>query len=288
MLQKIEFDKMQGLGNDYVYLTCLETVPLGLSSLAKDISDRHFGVGGDGLVVITRSDCADFRMIMFNADGSEAQMCGNASRCIGKLVFDSGLTRNTSISLETKAGVKPLHLNILHGRVESVTVNMGKPFLKKDDIPVMHDETNEFPILKRICLGKRTFDVYCVGMGNPHGVIFENLSDEEFAYYGPLLESHPVWPEKANIEFVSVLDKHNVSMRVWERGTGETLACGTGACASAVAAVMTGQTANDVNVVMKGGSLNIRLDDNSDVLMTGPAEHVAHGFYFWKTPMTVI
>lgn len=271
---------MEGLGNDYVYLTCMDALPDNMPRLARDISDRHFGVGGDGMVVITRSDVADFRMIMFNNDGSEAQMCGNASRCIARLVYEKGLTDKQEITLETLTGIKYLKLNFRDGKIENVSVNMSLPFLKTADIPVMATDIIDPVPVHYIKMGGRDLRVHCVGMGNPHGVIFSEVDEEYFRTNGPQLECHEIWPEKANIEFVKVVDSHNIEMRVWERGTGETLACGTGACAAAVAAILTGRTANDVNVHMKGGTLNIRLNPTGEVIMTGPATHVATGTYF--------
>ena len=287
-MQKIVFDKMQGLGNDYVYLVCMDptSIPHDLKRLAIDISDRHFGVGGDGLVVITRSDVADFRMIMFNNDGSEAQMCGNASRCIARLVYESGLTDRTEFTLETLAGIKHLKLNLKEGsrEIESVSVNMGRPILETMAIPTVDtaDRDASGVAIQHVEMGGRELDIFCVGMGNPHGVIYMDVDEEFFQAYGRQLEHHPVWPEKANIEFVTVESPHRIRMRVWERGTGETLACGTGACASAVASILTGRTDNDVDVVMKGGTLNVKLNDKGEIIMTGNAQHVAHGEYFWN------
>ena len=282
MVQPIAFDKMEGLGNDYVYLTCMESLPADMSRLARAISDRHFGVGGDGMVVVTRSDKADFRMIMFNNDGSEAQMCGNASRCIGRLVYEKGFTHKRELTLETGAGIKHIALNFKGKEIESVSVNMGKPFLKADKIPVIGADTDKpFPI-HEVEVGGKKLAIHCVGMGNPHGVIFMDVEEEFFQQYGPELEQNAIWPEKANIEFVRIGDPHNIDMRVWERGTGETLACGTGACASAVASILLGKTANEVNVRMKGGILNIRLDAEGDVIMTGEATLVASGIYYYN------
>lgn len=282
IMKQIHFDKMEGLGNDYVYLTCLDELPENLPVLAKDISDRHYGVGGDGMVIITKSDIADFRMIMFNSDGSEAQMCGNASRCIARLVFEKGLTTKKEFSLETRAGIKHLKLNFKGKTLDSVSVNMGRPFLKASEIPVIDSEIMvPFPV-HDIKFDENVMNVHCVGMGNPHGVIFMDVDEDTFPYYGPKLEHHSIWPEKANIEFVKITGRHNIEMRVWERGTGETLACGTGACASAVASILTGQTDNEVTVKMKGGSLHIRLNNEGEVIMTGNAVHVATGIYYWK------
>ena len=282
MVQPIAFDKMEGLGNDYVYLTCMESLPADMSRLARAISDRHFGVGGDGMVVVTRSDKADFRMIMFNNDGSEAQMCGNASRCIGRLVYEKGFTHKRELTLETRAGIKHIALNFKGNEIESISVNMGKPFLKADKIPVIGADTdNPFPI-HDVEVGGKKLVIHCVGMGNPHGVIFMDVEEEFFQQYGPELEHNAIWPEKANIEFVRIADPHNIDMRVWERGTGETLACGTGACASAVASILLGKTANEVNIRMKGGILNVRFYAEGDVIMTGEATLVASGTYYYN------
>lgn len=281
-IKEIEFFKMEGLGNDYVYLLCMEKVPEDLPQLAKDISDRHFGVGSDGLIVVTKSEIADFRMIMFNADGSEAQMCGNASRCIALLVYSQGLTTKKEFTLETRAGTKHLKLNFKSDRIENVSVNMGSPFINAEDIPVVKSDNFEPVVLHEVEMGGRNLTVNCIGMGNPHGVIFLDVEEDYFQTNGPLLENHPIWPEKANIEFVTVLDPHTVRMRVWERGSGETLACGTGACATAVACILSGRTENDVTVIMKGGQLNVRLNDNGEIIMTGDARLVAKGTYYWN------
>ena len=281
-MKDIKFYKMEGLGNDYVYLLCMDKVPDDLSRLSRDISDRHFGVGSDGLIVITRSEIADFRMIMFNADGSEAQMCGNASRCIALLVHTLGLTDRQEFTLETLAGVRQLKLNMEGGKVVNVSVNMGKPWLKAAEIPVVPSGVESPLVEHRIEMEGKSLSIYCVGMGNPHGVIFQKVDDEFFRTCGPRLECHEIWPEKANIEFVEILDPHTVRMRVWERGSGETLACGTGACATAVACILTGRTQNDVTVIMKGGQLNIRLNERGEVIMTGDARLVAEGTYYWN------
>lgn len=275
-----DFFKMEGLGNDYVYMPCLDSIPEELPALAREISDRHFGVGGDGLVVVTHSDVADFRMIMFNADGSEAQMCGNASRCIARLVYDKGLTSKQDITLETRAGIKQLRINLVDGEFQSVSVNMGKPFLEAAEIPTLTGKICQGLTKHDIEVGNREIEVWCVGMGNPHGVIFMDVTEEFFRTYGPQIENHRIWPEKANIEFVKVVDSANIDMRVWERGTGETLACGTGACAAAVASILLAKTGNDVQVRMKGGNLNIKLSPEGDIIMTGPARLVAQGVYF--------
>lgn len=287
--RKICFTKMQGAGNDYIYIDALDSptsVTLGevdLPDLAKRISDRHFGVGGDGLIVMMPSANADFRMRMFNADGSEAQMCGNASRCIGKYLHDKGFTDKKDISLETKCGIKILHLDVVDGETRSVTVDMGPYYLKRGDIPAAGD-AEEFMIDEPVHAGDTTFLVTGVGMGNPHGVIFvDRITDRHVHYYGKILENSDVWPERSNIEFVKVLDRSSVEMRVWERGSGETLACGTGSCASAVASYLKGFTEKDVSVRLLGGTLDIHIDETTGhVFMHGPAEFVADGVYYYN------
>lgn len=273
---------MHGAGNDYIYIEALDMVPEKLPLLAKEISSRHFGVGSDGLVAIMRSDHADFRMRMFNADGSEAQMCGNASRCIGKYVYERGLTKKTTLSLETLAGIKELRLNVGDGEVKSVEVDMGVPTMNPEEVPVMSD--NGAAVIERLIeAGGREFKVTAVGMGNPHGVIFTNeLTDEIVVGCGPLLEEAAIWPEKANIEFAEVVDRNHIRMRVWERGSGETLACGTGACACVAAAVSLGLTDRDVELSLPGGKLRVRFDEESGhIFLSGGAEFIADGVYYY-------
>lgn len=277
----IRFTKMHGIGNDYIYINCMESVPERLPDLAREMSDRHMGVGGDGIVLICPSDVADFRMRMFNNDGSEARMCGNASRCIAKYVHDHGLTRNNPISLETLSGIKALSLNMEGDEVASVTVDMGEPSMDKEVIPVIAEEDRV--VEKPVSTPFGEVNVTAVSMGNPHGVIFvDRIEDVPFDQLGPYMERHEMWPDRANIEFAQVLDPENIRMRVWERGTGETLACGTGACATAVAAVLTGRTGKSVTLHLRGGDLHIELADNGHVMMTGPAEEVFEGVYHRK------
>lgn len=260
--KKVNFTKMQGAGNDYIYINAMDTIPENLPLLSRQISDRHFGIGSDGLVAIMPSDTADFRMRMFNADGSEAEMCGNASRCIGKYVYERGLTDKRTITLETLAGIKMLLLDVEDGVVNSVTVDMGEP------------EINIVDGLE--------FAVTAVSMGNPHAVIFcDEITDELVLCYGPKLESDPVFPNKSNIEFARIIDRSHIQMRVWERGTGETLACGTGACATLVAAVVNGLADRTAVVHLLGGDLEIRWDENTNhVYLNGGAEFVADGNYY--------
>ena len=272
----IKFTKMQGLGNDYVYIDATKENIENPSMLSKYISDRHFGVGSDGLILICPSDKADFRMRMFNSDGSEAEMCGNGIRCVGKFVYDKKLTDKTLVTIETKAGIKNLKLNVKDEEVDTVRVDMGTPILESEKIPVITDEKIA-QNLKLNALDK-SFNFTCVSMGNPHAVtIVDNVSDFDVKKYGSILEINEVFPNKTNVEFVEIKDPENIKMRVWERGTGETLACGTGACASAVACNLNGLTKNNVNVELLGGNLNIELGGDNHVYMTGPAITVFEG-----------
>ncbi len=276
----ISFTKMHGIGNDYIYINCMESVPDRLPELAEEMSDRHFGVGGDGIVLICPSDKADFRMRMFNNDGSEARMCGNASRCIAKYVHDHKLTDKTCISLETLSGIKVLSLNMSpSGEVESVTVDMGEPELNAGLVPVR--STAEKMVEELVATSCGEVRVTAVSMGNPHGVVFvDRIEDIPFETLGPELEKHSMWPDRANIEFLQIISPSEARMRVWERGTGETLACGTGACASAVAAALTGRCGREVTIHLRGGDLHIRWADNGHVMMTGGATEVFEGNYY--------
>ncbi|WP_303023130.1 diaminopimelate epimerase [Duncaniella muris] len=276
----ISFTKMHGIGNDYIYINCMESVPDRLPELAEEMSDRHFGVGGDGIVLICPSDKADFRMRMFNNDGSEARMCGNASRCIAKYVHDHKLTDKTCISLETLSGIKVLSLNMSpSGEVESVTVDMGEPELNAGLVPVR--STAEKMVEEPVATSCGEVRVTAVSMGNPHGVVFvDRIEDVPFETLGPELEKHSMWPDRANIEFLQIISPSEARMRVWERGTGETLACGTGACASAVAAALTGRCGREVTIHLRGGDLHIRWADNGHVMMTGGATEVFEGNYY--------
>lgn len=280
--RQIRFSKMQGAGNDYIYIDATQSVPSNPESLAIRMSDRHFGIGSDGLVMILPSDKADFRMRMFNSDGSEAEMCGNATRCIGKYVFEKGLTSKTILTLETKAGIKHLNLHLADEKVREVTVDMGEPILTPSQIPVRSDNP-ERKIAENEIVGGDEYIITGVSMGNPHAVIFvDNISDEMVLVKGPILETAEIFPRKSNIEFAKVLDRNNIEMRVWERGTGETLACGTGACATAVAAVLCGLTDREVNLHLRGGKLKIHWKpETNHVLMTGPAEFICDGEYFY-------
>ena len=246
--------------------------------LSKKLSDRHFGVGGDGIVLILPSDKADFRMRMFNADGSEGKMCGNASRCIGKYVYDKKLTNKTKVTLETLAGIKTLNLTVNNGEVTEVEVNMGEAIIEPKSIPVLFDKEQVVDENMNVC--GEEYKVTCVSMGNPHCIVYmDNIDDLEIEKIGPKFENHELFPERINTEFVEVIDKNTLKMRVWERGSGETLACGTGACAVTVASVLNGFCNRDEEVTVKllGGDLKIKYLSNGLVYMTGPAEFAFEG-----------
>ena len=274
----MKFTKMHGIGNDYIYFNCLDNDIKDPNGLSIALSDRHVGVGGDGIVMIMRSKVADFRMRMFNADGSEGKMCGNATRCIGKYVYEKGLTDKTEFTLETLGGIKVLKLNVSDGKVISVTVDMGKAILKPADIPVLLD--GDCIVSKKTMLAGKEHEITCVSMGNPHCVIFtkdiDNLNLEKI---GPDYENDPIFPERVNTEFVEIIDNKTLKMRVWERGSGETWACGTGASAVCVAAVLNGICDYDTDVLVKlrGGDLTINYKKDGTVYMTGPATFVFDG-----------
>lgn len=267
----MRFTKMEGCGNDYIYINCFVETVEHPEKLAIAMSERHFGVGADGLVLILPSQKGDFRMRMFNLDGSEGEMCGNAVRCIGKYVYERGLTQKERISLETAGGMKYLELHVRDGMVETVTVDMGEPILEAAQIPVRSEKQ---PVMgESVQILDRALTFTCVSMGNPHGVTFvEHVADYPVERYGRAAEIHPMFPKKANIEFVEVLDDAHIKMRVWERGSGETWACGTGASASVVACVLNGRTGRKVEAELIGGKLTIewKAADNH-VYMTGPA-----------------
>ncbi len=273
----IKFTKMHGLGNDYVYIDAINQKIQNESKLAQFVSNRHFGIGSDGLILICESKVADFKMRMFNSDGSEAEMCGNGIRCVGKFVYDKGFTSKTTVTIETLAGIKTLKLNIKDKKVETVRVDMGEPILEADKIPVI---SKEEPVKNlELEAENRKFKFTCVSMGNPHAItIVENTKEFEVERYGKILEVDKAFPKKANIEFAQVIDKENIKMRVWERGAGETLACGTGACATAVACNLLNLTGRKVNIELLGGILNIEWNENDNhIYMTGPAVTVFDG-----------
>lgn len=276
---KIKFTKMQGCGNDYVYVNCMDKLIDNPEKVSQYISDRHFGIGSDGLILICPSDVADFRMAMYNADGSEGKMCGNGVRCIAKYVYEYGLTDKKKISLETKSGIKYLDMDIEDGKVQMVKVNMGAPVLKPAEIPVKTDNSMDSFINQPLDVDGNTFMVTCVSMGNPHAVVFiDDTKNLDIRKYGPGFEKHPAFPEQVNTEFVQVISRNEINMRVWERGSGETFACGTGTCASVVACVLNDKTDEKVTVHLLGGDLFIEYNrDNGTVWMTGPAEIVFDG-----------
>lgn len=274
----VKFTKMHGLGNDYVYMDAINQKIENRSELAKFVSDRHFGIGSDGLILICPSEKADFRMQMFNQDGSEAEMCGNGIRCVGKFVYDKGLTNKTTITVETLAGIKTLVMTEKNGKIEAVRVDMGEPILEPKLIPVISEEN---PVKNlQLKAEDKEFKFTCVSMGNPHAVAFieEDVNDFDICKYGAKLEVNKAFPNKANIEFINVIDDKTLKMRVWERGAGETLACGTGACASAVAAMLNGYTSREVTVHLLGGDLKIEWSKaDNHVYMTGTATTVFEG-----------
>ena len=273
----MKFTKMHGCGNDYVYVNCFKEHIEDRNTLAHRISDRHFGIGSDGMICIDPSEIADFKMDMYNADGSQGKMCGNGIRCVGKYVYDYGLTRKTCVTIETLGGIKTLHLNVQNGTVQTVRVCMETPLLHPEQIPVSieGDSVIDYPLE----VNGKIWNITCVSMGNPHAVTFvDDAKSLNLNQIGPQFEHHNSFPESVNTEFVTILDKDNVFMRVWERGSEETLACGTGACAVAVACMLSGRTNLAVNVHTNGGVLLIEWDQNQNlVYMTGPAEIVFEG-----------
>lgn len=295
----MKFTKMHGIGNDYVYVNCLEEEVEHPEEVSRFVSDRHFGIGSDGLILIKNSQIADFEMAMYNADGSRGEMCGNGIRCVAKYVYDYGLTDKTSISVETLAGIKYLDLTIQEeaaeksssgelcgkkrGKVAMVKVNMGSPELAAEKIPVVMEASqadNSQVVNVPLEVKGKAYQMTCVSMGNPHCVIFmeEDVRNLDLEKIGPDFENHPRFPKRINTEFVNVIDKHTLRMRVWERGSGETLACGTGACATAVAAMVNGLAEQEVTVQLLGGDLQIQWAGGQEpVYMTGPATTVFDG-----------
>ena len=276
----MKFTKMHGLGNDYVYVNCLEEEIPDRGALAIAVSDRRFGIGGDGLICIDASEKADFSMDMYNLDGSKSQMCGNGIRCVGKYVYDKGLTDKTTLTIESGGEMKTLDLQLAGGKVETVRVDMGAPVLKPADIPIQ--ARGEAFIHQPIEVLGETYHITCVSMGNPHAVTFvEDLGQLNLPLIGPAFEHHPLFPQRVNTEFIQVADRKHLNMRVWERGSGETLACGTGAAASVVAAVLNGLCEEKVTVHLLGGDLEIHWDrgGTGSVFMTGPAVTVFEGEY---------
>lgn len=273
----MKFTKMQGLGNDYVYVDAIHQEIKDESDLAQFVSNRHFGIGSDGLILICQSERADFKMRMFNADGSEAEMCGNGIRCVGKFVYDKGLTSKTTITIETLAGIKRLNLNTKEGKVQTVQVDMGKPILEPEKIPVKSQKDSVLDL--RLTAAEKEFSLSCISMGNPHAITKVDKVDEfDIEIYGKEIETHPIFPNKTNVEFIEIISPEKIKMRVWERGAGETLACGTGACAVAVACSLLGLTKRKVEVELLGGNLFIEWrEEDNHVYMTGPAVTVFEG-----------
>lgn len=282
----MKFTKMHGCGNDYVYVDCTKEVIPNISETAIRVSDRHFGIGSDGLILIKASDVADFEMDMYNADGSRGKMCGNGIRCVAKYVYDHGLTDKTTITVNTLSGVKTLKLTVEDGKVSKVRVDMGEPELIPAQVPVkasvlgLADDRREAIVAEPLEIKGRSYDITCVSMGNPHCITFieEDVRDFPLEAVGPVFEKHELFPERVNTEFINVIDKNHLRMRVWERGSGETLACGTGACAVAVASYLNGFTGRSVDIELLGGHLEVVYDEKTNhVFMTGPATEVFSG-----------
>lgn len=283
----MKFTKMHGIGNDYVYVNCFREKVENPAEVAKFVSDRHFGIGSDGLILIKPSDVADCEMEMYNADGSRGKMCGNGIRCVAKYVYDYGITDKTQISVATGSGIKYLDLTVEDGKVALVKVDMGAPILKAAQIPVavsalkpeegLNDESEV--VAATINVKGDDYKITCVSMGNPHGIVcVEDVDGLEIEKIGPHFENHPAFPDRVNTEFIRVIDRKTVQMRVWERGSGETWACGTGACGVAVACILNGWTEEEVTVKLRGGDLKIRWDrEQNTVFMTGPATVVFDG-----------
>ncbi len=275
----MKFTKMQGIGNDYVYVNCFEEDVKNPSELAITISDRHFGIGSDGLILIMPSQNADARMRIFNADGSEAQMCGNGIRCVAKYMYSSGLKKNDRMTIETSAGLKSIELTVENDNVSQIKVEMGKPELLRHDIPMVGENTHV--INESLQLNDTVLNITCVSMGNPHCITFvDNIDSVDLNVTGKAIENHKLFPERINAHFVQLVSSNEIKMRTWERGSGETLACGTGAVASGVACVLNNLTERIVHAQLPGGILKIEWTENNKTYMTGPAEFVFTGC--WK------
>lgn len=276
----LTFSKMHGIGNDYIYINCFQETVTDPEKLSIFMSNVRFGVGSDGLVLILPSEVADFRMRIFNADGSEAMMCGNATRCVGKYVYEHGMTDKTEVSLETNSGIKylTLYVNEATNKVDAVKVDMGKAILKPAEIPVA-DDGDRF-IAKPVVVDGISYDMTCVSMGNPHAVVFlPEIDSLDLEKIGPSFEHHALFPNRVNTEFIRVIDDHTLQMRVWERGSGETFACGTGACAAAVASVLNGYCKREQEILihLRGGDLRIIYHNDESVTMIGPATFIFEG-----------
>lgn len=276
--KNMKFTKMHGCGNDYIYVNCFEEDVQNPNETARRVSDVHFGIGSDGMILIRPSETADFKMSMYNADGSEGKMCGNGIRCVAKYVYDFGLTDKDVITVETLSGIKTLKLTVRDGKAVSIKVDMGKAELKPSLIPAVYDGKKNIIADEPINIGGTEYRVTCVSMGNPHCIVYvDSVNDIDIEKIGPVFEKHPMFPEGVNTEFIQIADRKNINMRVWERGSGETLACGTGACASVVAGVLNDKNDRDVCVHLLGGDLSIRYEEDGTVYMTGPAEVICTG-----------
>ena len=276
-VETMRFTKMQGIGNDYVYVNCFQEKVEDPSAAAVHVSDRHFGVGSDGLILICPSEVADCQMVMYNSDGSRSQMCGNGIRCVGKYVYDRGICKKEVITVETLGGIKTLRLHLENDRVKSITVDMGEPILEPAKIPVRY-EGDRF-ISRQVMVDGKEWEITALSMGNPHAVVYvEDTGGLDLMKLGPAFERHKIFPERTNTEFIQVVDRKTLRMRVWERGAGETLACGTGACAALVATVLNGKCDRSATLKLLGGDLSICWDEETNhVYMTGPAEFVFDG-----------
>lgn len=277
---RINFVKMHGAGNDYIYVDGMKQTIPNESEAAKKLSDRHFSVGGDGLIIIKKGTVADYEMVMYNSDGSRGAMCGNGIRCVAKYLFDNGYTDGEEFTVESMGAVKKIKVNTVNGKAVTARVDMGKPILKASDVPVITN--GERCINQPITIDDREFKMTCVSMGNPHAVMFidESPKDFDLNHYGKIAEqSTDIFPDRVNAEFAKIVDRSNIEMRVYERGAGETLACGTGSCATAVAAILNGYCDNKVTIHLLGGDLQIEWsgDENDSIIMTGPAEYAFYG-----------
>ncbi len=275
---KLHFTKMHGTGNDYVYVNMFTEKIDDPSALAIRVSDRHFGIGSDGLILVAPSETADCRMIMYNADGTEGAMCGNGIRCVAKYAYEHGIVTEDHITVETKSGIKSLELTVEDGQVTYVKVNMGQAILRPSDIPV--NAEGDCFVDKKIVVEGKEYHATCVSMGNPHCVIFmQGIDDLDLEKLGPKFENHELFPDRINTEFVEVVDRHTIKMRVWERGSGETISCGTGTCASTVAAVLNGYCSRgeEIEVRIRGGKLYDTYLESGEVVMKGPAVKVFDG-----------
>lgn len=274
----MKFTKMHGAGNDYIYVNGFEETIKDRNAFSIKVSDRHFGIGSDGLIVVDPSEVADCKMDMYNADGSQGKMCGNGVRCVAKFVYDNGIVNKEDIAIETLSGIKYIKVTVKDGKVVAARVNMGKPILKADEIPTKFE--GETVVSQKLSIGEKDYDVTCVSMGNPHCILYvDDVKTLDLEKIGPDFENHEMFPDRINTEFIHIISDTEFDMRVWERGSGETLACGTGACAATVASVLNGycKRNTDIKVNLIGGTLTVNWTDGGDVYMTGPAETVCTG-----------